>query len=225
MARVLTTKELEAFKPGAGMEVLTAKRNAPNGVKQRYPGEFSRHVIVESFEEAAMKSAANGILWPVVKEFVFTATRQELLKARLKAGDEAKGDVNPFSLNFDSVIKALTAAQSERLGKLSPDSIKSWAQSSGLLDALTDARVAKLSPENQDNAEAIQACIDMANKAINQLSLLAGEGLKLNTQALDMCSRLLSYAQEDAMSSRLMERISSLAVPVQKSELLDSEAF
>jgi hypothetical protein len=224
MTTIFSTREKESFIPGQGMTYVTARFSAPKGQEQAYPGEFSRHVILESFDEGAMRDLANGPLWAVVKERIFQETREGMLKefiivGRKKSGADPK-EVNPFSLSLDRVKAALLETETQRVGKLTAESITKWAQSSGLLAALEDFQYSRLSdPENE--AELTMATAKV-KAGINLIAALAAQQLAEDKPRLAQCERILGYCpdSQDAFMLRLAARVVELRMPkMRKAEM------
>ena len=211
MSQIISTREKEAFKLASGQSWVTASFRAPNGTEQTIAGEYDRHVIAESWTDGEMQRAAVGILWPHIKKVVFEEGRAAILKehivARRKAGDKEPRDISPFSLNFNAFLSSFL--------ELSKKGVESWFSSSGMEEALTQAQVSLLSPEQLDSESHLAMVAARVEGAKNLLLSLLGQGLAEDKPRLAQATRILGYCPNDGdiMKGRLMDRIKELAEP------------
>ena len=207
MSAILSTKERATYQLAAGQVFVTHKSKAPTGVTQQYEGEFSKHVIAEKFDSATLRQIAIHEIWPIVEDLVFHQTRAALLKEFITKNKNAK-EIPGFALSLNNVIRALRSDAEQKVGKLSEALITQWAKESGLEDALMDRRMQALGESYTDEQLALEA--RKVQGAIAHIAALSGAAYKNKIDALDMCTKLLSYAPEHAMKDRLLERVETL---------------
>ena len=211
MSQIISTREKEAFKLGAGQQWVTASFRAPNGTEQSIAGEYDRHVIAEAWQDSELQRAALGILWPHIKDSFFTAGRAAILKnhiiSRRKAGDKEPRDISPFDISLNAFIGQFM--------ELSKEGVTKWISSSGLEEALTQAQVERLTPEQLNSESHIDMVAAKVQGAKNLILSLLGQGLAEDKPRLLQAERILGYCpnSEDFMLAKLKARIEELRAP------------